>query len=108
MAEPAVPSPSSVPARPPAPASPSVPAPSPVPATSPAPAASPAPATSPAPADLDKIIGEQEEIFCGRQGESRRLADRADRALAGGVTSSWQITSPQPVWLSHGKGSKVF
>src|SRR5580692_11726888 len=120
MAEPAVPSPSSVPARPPAPASPSasapspvpatspVPAPSAVPATSPAPAASPAPVTSPVPADLDKIIGEQEEVFCGRQGESRRLADRADRALAGGVTSSWQITSPQPVWLSHGKGSKVF
>jgi glutamate-1-semialdehyde 2,1-aminomutase len=47
-------------------------------------------------------------IFCQRQGESRRLADRADRALAGGVTSSWQITSPQPVWLSHGKGSKVY
>jgi glutamate-1-semialdehyde 2,1-aminomutase len=120
MAEPAVPSPSSVPARPPAPASPSasapspvpatspVPAPSAVPATSPAPAASPAPATSPVPADLDKIIGEQEGIFCRRQGESRRLADRADRALAGGVTSSWQITSPQPVWLSHGKGSKVY
>jgi glutamate-1-semialdehyde 2,1-aminomutase len=28
--------------------------------------------------------------------------------LAGGVTSSWQITSPQAVWLSHGSGSKIF
>ena len=28
--------------------------------------------------------------------------------LAGGVTSSWQITQPQPVWLSHGVGAKVY
>ena len=36
------------------------------------------------------------------------MADRARRSLAGGVTSSWQITVPQPVWLSHGKGSKIY
>jgi glutamate-1-semialdehyde 2,1-aminomutase len=24
------------------------------------------------------------------------------------VTSSWQITVPQPVWLSHGRGSKIY
>src|SRR6202034_3433374 len=67
-------------------------------------------ATSPAPtpAGLDELIAQQEKIFVERQGESRRMAARADRALAGGVTSSWQITRPQPVWLSHGKGSKVF
>jgi glutamate-1-semialdehyde 2,1-aminomutase len=76
--------------------------------------AGPAPAPSgPAPgsgadASLDEIIAEQERIFCERQRESRRLADRADGALAGGVTSSWQITRPQPVWLSHGKGSKIY
>ncbi len=28
--------------------------------------------------------------------------------LAGGVVSSWQISRPQPVWLSHGKGSKLY
>ena len=28
--------------------------------------------------------------------------------LAGGVTSNWQITQPQPVWLSHGAGGKVY
>jgi glutamate-1-semialdehyde 2,1-aminomutase len=65
------------------------------------------PAGSGAP-DLDELIAQQEEIFCERQQESRRLAGRADRALAGGVTSSWQITRPQPVWLSHGKGSKIY
>src|ERR1700728_3786446 len=67
-------------------------------------------ATSPAPtpAGLDELIAQQEKIFVERQGESRRMAARADRALAGGVTSSWQITRPQPVWLSHGKGSKIY
>jgi glutamate-1-semialdehyde 2,1-aminomutase len=57
---------------------------------------------------VDEIIATQEEIFSARQPESARLAGRADRALAGGVTSSWQITRPQPVWLSHGKGSKIY
>jgi glutamate-1-semialdehyde 2,1-aminomutase len=65
----------------------------------------PTPAT---PAGLDELIAQQEKIFVERQGESRRMAARADRALAGGVTSSWQITRPQPVWLSHGKGSKIY
>src|SRR5690348_16866676 len=36
------------------------------------------------------------------------MATRAARSLAGGVTSSWQITAPQPVWLSHGRGSKIY
>jgi glutamate-1-semialdehyde 2,1-aminomutase len=60
------------------------------------------------PVNLSEIIATQEEIFTRRQPESRRMASRAGRALAGGVTSSWQITRPQPVWLSHGKGSKVY
>jgi glutamate-1-semialdehyde 2,1-aminomutase len=59
-------------------------------------------------ATVGEIIATQEEIFSARQPESRRLASRADHALAGGVTSSWQITRPQPVWLSHGKGSKIY
>ncbi len=57
---------------------------------------------------LADIIGEQERIFIGRQPESGRLASQAKAALAGGVTSSWQIARPQPVWLSHGSGSKLY
>jgi glutamate-1-semialdehyde 2,1-aminomutase len=57
---------------------------------------------------IESIIAAQEEVFAARQPESRRLAGRAGLALAGGVTSSWQVTRPQPVWLSHGKGSKVY
>ena len=57
---------------------------------------------------LKEIIAAQEEIFVRRQPRSKRLADQARNHLAGGVTSSWQITAPQPVWLSHGRGSKVW
>ncbi len=63
---------------------------------------------TPAKPDLPGIIAQQEEIFARRQPESRRMAARAGHALAGGVTSSWQITRPQPVWLSHGEGSKIY
>jgi glutamate-1-semialdehyde 2,1-aminomutase len=61
-----------------------------------------------APVDLRQVIVEQERIFTRRQPQSARLAERAGHTLAGGVTSSWQITSPQPVWLSHGRGSKIY
>jgi glutamate-1-semialdehyde 2,1-aminomutase len=60
------------------------------------------------PADLGEIIAEQERIFAERQPRSREMATLAAGSLAGGVTSSWQITAPQPVWLSHGLGSKIY
>ena len=57
---------------------------------------------------LDDVISEQERIFISRQPESARLAAQARQVMAGGVTSSWQISRPQPVWLSHGSGSKLY
>ena len=60
------------------------------------------------PVDLRQVIEEQERIFVERQPQSGRLAAQARRSLAGGATSSWQITAPQPVWLSHGSGSKIY
>jgi len=57
---------------------------------------------------LTQIVAEQEEIFVRRQPKSQRLAEHAKQHLSGGVTSSWQITAPQPVWLSHGRGSRVW
>jgi glutamate-1-semialdehyde 2,1-aminomutase len=59
-------------------------------------------------ARLDQVIAEQEQVFLDRQPRSRQMIERARRSLAGGVTSSWQITRPQAVWLSHGAGSKVY
>ena len=66
------------------------------------------PTARPADTVLKEIIATQEEIFVARQPGSARLAEQAKEYLAGGVTSSWQITAPQPVWLSHGRGSKVY
>ena len=57
---------------------------------------------------LKELIAAQEEIFVRRQPASARLAEQAKQYLTGGVTSSWQITAPQPVWLSRGCGSKVW
>ena len=55
---------------------------------------------------LADIIANQESIFVKRQPTSAALAARARAVLAGGVTSNWQITEPQLVWLSHGQGAK--
>ena len=67
------------------------------------------PSPQPGPsANLQDIIAEQEKVFVERQPESARMAGLASHSLAGGVTSSWQITIPQAVWLSHGKGSKIY
>jgi glutamate-1-semialdehyde 2,1-aminomutase len=57
---------------------------------------------------LANVVAEQEQIFLERQPHSRELLARARASLAGGVTSSWQISRPQAVWLSHGVGSKVY
>jgi glutamate-1-semialdehyde 2,1-aminomutase len=57
---------------------------------------------------LDAVIVEQEDIFLRRQPRSAELLERAKGSLAGGATSSWQIARPGVVWLSHGRGSKVW
>ncbi len=55
------------------------------------------------------MIAEQERVFLDRQPRSAAMIlERARSHLAGGATSSWQISRPQAVWLSHGAGSKVF
>ena len=41
-------------------------------------------------------------------GDYYRASGPRQRVLAGGVTSSWQITQPRPAWLSHGSGGKVY
>ncbi len=57
---------------------------------------------------LDDLIEEQERIFVRRQPRSAGLLERARSSLAGGVTSSWQISKPQAVWIARGAGSKVY
>jgi glutamate-1-semialdehyde 2,1-aminomutase len=57
---------------------------------------------------LEAVIAEQEKVFVDRQPRSLEMSRRAVQALAGGVTSSWQITRPQSVWIDHGLGSKIY
>ena len=59
-------------------------------------------------ARLDELIEEQERALVARQPRSAELLARAQGSLAGGVTSNWQISLPQPIWLSHGAGSRVW
>ncbi len=59
-------------------------------------------------ARLEELIAEQERALVARQPRSAELLARARGSLAGGVTSNWQISQPQPIWLSHGSGSRVW
>ena len=57
---------------------------------------------------LAGVIERESEAFLRRQPRSRELTEQARSVLAGGATSNWQIAEPQAVWLSHGKGSKLY
>ena len=56
---------------------------------------------------LDAVIETETAAFVARQPQSRAFRDRAGH-LAGGATSNWQIAEPQAVWISHGRGSRVY
>ena len=43
-----------------------------------------------------------------RTPRSRAFYDRASRSLVGGVASSYQLRDPWPIYLSHGKGARVW
>jgi glutamate-1-semialdehyde 2,1-aminomutase len=64
--------------------------------------------TTPTSYDLESLTDQQERIFVERQPGSAELHKRAARSLAGGVTSSWQITRPQPVFIERGAGSHIY
>ncbi|WP_298207886.1 aspartate aminotransferase family protein [Ferrimicrobium sp.] len=57
--------------------------------------------------NLDTEIAIQEGLFLARQSHSYEYYQRALHSLAGGVTSSWQITRPQPIFIDRGVGSKI-
>ena len=59
------------------------------------------------PDQLDAVIEEETKAFVARQPKSRAFGERASR-LAGRATSNWQIAEPQAVWISHGRGSKLY
>jgi glutamate-1-semialdehyde 2,1-aminomutase len=58
--------------------------------------------------NLDAIIATEERSFLERAPLASGYVRRARRSLAGGVTSSWQISEPQPIWIDRGAGSRVW
>ena len=58
-------------------------------------------------AALDGIIAAEKDRFHQRMSRSAEYAASAGSSLAGGVTSSWQISYPHPIWIGSGRGSKV-
>ena len=59
-------------------------------------------------AALDRIIAAEQERFVARMPRSAEYTRQASSSLAGGVTSSWQISFPHPIWAERGSGSRVF
>src|SRR5689334_7556440 len=59
-------------------------------------------------ARLQQLIEREESDFAERHPRSRALLRRAQGSLAGGVASSWQTTDPHPIYISHGRGSRVW
>ncbi|HEY4607264.1 MAG TPA: aspartate aminotransferase family protein [Acidimicrobiia bacterium] len=57
---------------------------------------------------LDDLIATEQRRFLERAPKATEMGLRANKSLAGGVTSSWQISEPQPVWIDRGRGSRVW
>ncbi|CAN5838350.1 aspartate aminotransferase family protein [soil metagenome] len=57
---------------------------------------------------LDVIIEREEELFRTRLPGAAAAHERACQVLAGGVTSSWQVSNPLPIWVTRAKGSQVY
>jgi glutamate-1-semialdehyde 2,1-aminomutase len=57
---------------------------------------------------IDDCILDEERRFLARTPRSAALWERAQRAMPGGVTSSWSSTRPIPVWIDRGEGALVW
>jgi glutamate-1-semialdehyde 2,1-aminomutase len=56
---------------------------------------------------LDAIIEEESASFLERQPRSTELLEIAKKHLVSGLTSSWQGSDPQPIWIKEGRGSHL-
>jgi glutamate-1-semialdehyde 2,1-aminomutase len=57
---------------------------------------------------LAELTAHEEREFVARRQKSRQLWQEATRAMPRGVPSSFQDTPPQPVFIDHGEGSRVW
>jgi glutamate-1-semialdehyde 2,1-aminomutase len=66
-----------------------------------------------APIDIDRtriaeLAAREHARLNDRTPGSKELYERARRALSGGVASTYQVRDPWPIYLSHGKGARVW
>jgi glutamate-1-semialdehyde 2,1-aminomutase len=59
-------------------------------------------------ARVSELLERERELFAERTPKSRELAERARRALAGGVTSSLHARDPYPIHPARGEGSRAW
>jgi glutamate-1-semialdehyde 2,1-aminomutase len=57
---------------------------------------------------VDRLIEQEEAALEPKHRRSIEYQKEAMRRLPGGVSSSWQTSPPHPIYISHGKGSKVW
>jgi glutamate-1-semialdehyde 2,1-aminomutase len=57
---------------------------------------------------VQEIIDAEERALAEKQPRSIAYRAEAERRLPGGVSSSWQTAPPHPIYVSHGKGSRVW
>ncbi len=57
--------------------------------------------------NIERIVEAEQDRFRSRMTRSARQSDLAAAVLAGGVTSSWQITRPHAIWAVDGRGSRI-
>ena len=59
-------------------------------------------------ARIRRLTAEELEALNERTQSSRRLYERADKVLSGGVASSYQLRDPWPIYLERGAGPRVW
>jgi glutamate-1-semialdehyde 2,1-aminomutase len=57
---------------------------------------------------VDELIRREEKALADKQPRSIAYRTQAEGRLPGGVSSSWQTAPPHPIYVSHGRGSKVW
>jgi len=57
---------------------------------------------------IDRLIRREEASLAERQPRSISYQQEARRRLPGGVSSSWQTAPPHPIFVSHGRRSRVW
>lgn len=57
---------------------------------------------------IDHLIRDEEAKLEQKHRRSIEYRERASRSLAGGVSSSWQTAPPHPVYVTRGKGSRIW